>query len=143
MRQILEVHHTAAACATCHRSFEPMGLALENFDATGAWRTLDEGHPVDASGVLVDGTKLNGVDSLRDAMVKYQGQFARVVTEKLLTYGLGRGVEYGDMPLVRSIVKDVETSKFRFSSVIFGIVKSPAFQMNMKTTGPTEQRATR
>ena len=143
MRQILEVHHTAATCATCHRSFEPMGLALENFDATGAWRTLDEGHPVDASGVLVDGTKLNGVDSLRDAMVKYQGQFARVVTEKLLTYGLGRGVEYGDMPLVRSIVKDAEASKFRFSSVIFGIVKSPAFQMNMKTTEPTEQRATR
>jgi len=120
-----------------------MGLALENFDATGAWRTLDEGHPVDASGVLVDGTKLNGVDSLRDAMVKYQGQFARVVTEKLLTYGLGRGVEYGDMPLVRSIVKDAEASKFRFSSVIFGIVKSRAFQMNMKTTEPTEQRATR
>ena len=143
MRQILEVHHTAAACATCHRSFEPMGLALENFDATGAWRTLDEGHPVDASGVLVDGTKLNGVDSLRDAMVKYQGQFARVVTEKLLTYGLGRGVEYGDMPLVRSIVKDAEASQFRFSSVIFGIVKSPAFQMNMKTADQTEQRAAR
>jgi Protein of unknown function (DUF1592)/Protein of unknown function (DUF1588)/Protein of unknown function (DUF1585) len=143
MRQILEVHHTAASCATCHRSFEPMGLALENFDATGAWRTLDEGQPVDASGLLVDGTKLNGVDTLRDAMVKYQGQFARVVAEKLLTYGLGRGVEYGDMPLVRSIVKDAEASKFRFSSVIFGIVKSPAFQMNMKTTEPSEQRATR
>jgi hypothetical protein len=143
MRQILATHHTATACATCHKSFEPMGLALENFDATGAWRTLDEGQPVDPSGVLVDGTKLTGVDSLRDAMVKYQGQFARVVTEKLLTYGLGRGVEYGDMPLVRSIVKDAEASKFRFSSIIFGIVKSPAFQMNMKTSESTEQRAAR
>jgi mono/diheme cytochrome c family protein len=143
MRQILATHHTATACATCHKSFEPMGLALENFDATGAWRTLDEGQPVDPSGVLPDGTKLAGVDSLRDAMVKYQGQFARVVTEKLLTYGLGRGVEHGDMPLVRKIVKDAEASKFRFSSIIFGIVKSPAFQMNMKTAEPTGQRAAR
>ena len=143
MRQILATHHTATACATCHKSFEPMGLALENFDATGAWRTLDEGQPVDASGVLVDGTKLTGVDSLRDFMVKYQSQFARVVTEKLLTYGLGRGVESGDMPLVRSIVKDAEANKYRFSSVVLGIVKSPAFQMNMKTADHTEQRAAR
>jgi hypothetical protein len=143
MRQILETHHTATACATCHKSFEPMGLALENFDATGAWRTIDEGQPVDPSGVLVDGTKLTGVGSLRDAMLKYQGQFARVVTEKLLTYGLGRGVEYGDMPLVRSIVKDAEANKFRFSSIIFGIVKSPAFQMNMKSADHPEQRAAR
>jgi hypothetical protein len=120
-----------------------MGLALENFDATGAWRTLDEGQPVDPSGVLVDGTKLSGVDSLRDAMVKYQSQFARVVAEKLLTYGLGRGVEYGDMPLVRSIVKEAEANQYRFSSVIFGIVKSPAFQMNMKSPAPSEQRAAR
>jgi Protein of unknown function (DUF1592)/Protein of unknown function (DUF1588)/Protein of unknown function (DUF1587)/Protein of unknown function (DUF1585)/Protein of unknown function (DUF1595) len=143
MRQILDVHHTAIGCATCHKSFEPMGLALENFDAVGAWRTLDEGQPVDASGVLVDGTKLTGVGSLRDVMVRYQGQFARVVTEKLLTYGLGRGLEYGDMPLVRSIVKDSESTTFRFSSIILGIVKSPAFQMNVKTAAATEQRAAR
>jgi hypothetical protein len=143
MRQILDLHHTAIGCATCHKSFEPMGLALENFDAVGAWRTLDEGQPVDASGVLVDGTKLTGVGSLRDVMVRYQGQFARVVTEKLLTYGLGRGLEFGDMPLMRSIVKDSESTKYRFSSIILGIVKSPAFQMNMKTAAPTEQRAAR
>ena len=87
MRQILEQHRIAIACATCHKSFEPMGVALENFDAVGAWRTLDEGQPVDPSGVLVDGTKVTGVDSLRDTLVRYQGQFARVVTEKLLTYG--------------------------------------------------------
>ena len=112
MRQILELHRIAVACATCHKSFEPMGVALENFDAVGAWRTLDEGQPVDASGVLVDGTKVTGVDSLRDTLVRYQGQFARVVTEKLLTYGLGRGVEHGDMPLVRSIVKESEAAKY-------------------------------
>jgi mono/diheme cytochrome c family protein len=143
MRQILATHHTAIACATCHKSFEPMGLALENFDATGAWRTLDEGQPVDPSGVLVDGTKLTGVDSLREAMVTYRAQFARVVAEKMLTYGLGRGVEFGDMPLVRTIVKDAEAAQFKFSSIIFGIVKSPAFQMNMKTADHTEQRAAR
>ena len=143
MRQILEQHRIAVACATCHKSFEPMGVALENFDAVGAWRTLDEGQPVDASGVLVDGTKVTGVDSLRDTLVRYQGQFARVVAEKLLTYSLGRGVEHGDMPLVRSIVKESEAAKYRFSSIILGIVKSPAFQMNMKTANPTGQQAAR
>jgi hypothetical protein len=144
MRQILERHRIATACSTCHRAFEPMGIALENYDAVGAWRTLDEGQPVDASGVLADGTKVTGVDSLRDMLVtNYHRQFGRVVTEKLLTYSLGRGVEYGDMPLVRSIVKDAEASKYRFSSIILGIVKSPAFQMNMKSADQTEQRAAR
>jgi mono/diheme cytochrome c family protein len=144
MRQILERHRIATACATCHRAFEPMGIALENYDAVGAWRTLDEGQPVDASGVLADGTKVTGVDSLRDMLVtNYHRQFGRVVAEKLLTYSLGRGVEYGDMPLVRSIVKDAEANKYRFSSIILGIVKSPAFQMNMKSADQTEQRAAR
>ncbi len=83
----------SAVCASCHKIFEPMGIALENFDAVGAWRTQDEGSPIDASGVLVDGTKLDGVASLREALVRYSDQFVRVVTEKLLTYALGRGVE--------------------------------------------------
>ncbi len=135
MRQILELHHTAVACATCHRSFEPMGLALENFDAVGAWRTEDEGQPIDATGVLADGTKLDGVTTLRAALMKYQDQFVRVVAEKLLTYGLGRGVEYDDMPLVRSIVRQSAASKYRFSSMVLGIVNSPAFQMNSKIVG--------
>jgi hypothetical protein len=144
MRQILERHRIATACATCHRAFEPMGIALENFDAVGAWRTLDEGQPVDASGVLADGTKVTSVDSLREMLVtNYHQQFGRIVTEKLLTYALGRGFEYGDMPLVRSIVKDAERAKYRFSSIILGIVNSPAFQMNMKTADPGGQRAAR
>jgi hypothetical protein len=144
MRQILERHRIATACSTCHRAFEPMGIALENYDAVGAWRTLDEGQPVDASGVLADGTKVTGVDSLRDMLVtNYHRQFGRVVAEKLLTYSLGRGVEYGDMPLVRKIVKDAEASSYRFSSIILGIVKSPAFQMNMKSADQSEQRAAR
>jgi mono/diheme cytochrome c family protein len=132
MRQTLDAHHANPTCATCHRTFEPMGFALENFDAVGAWRTLDEGQPIDASGVLADGTKLDGVSTLRGLLVRYQDQFVRVVAEKLLTYALGRGVEYQDMPLVRAMVRDAAASKYRFSSLIFGIVKSPAFQMNQK-----------
>jgi len=142
MRQTLELHHTALTCSTCHKSFEPMGLALENFDAVGSWRTLDEGQPIDATGVLADGTKLDGVGTLRGALMKYQDQFVRVVAEKLLTYSLGRGVEYQDMPLVRSIVRESAASKYRFSSLILSIVKSPAFQMNMKSGGATNTRAT-
>jgi hypothetical protein len=143
MRQTLAAHHASPTCATCHNIFEPMGLALENFDAVGAWRTEDEGVPIDASGVLVDGTKVTGVDSLRELLVRYQDQFARVVVEKLLTYGLGRGVEYYDMPLVRSIVHESAPSKYRFSSIVLGIVKSEAFQMNMKMSDRVQQTASR
>jgi hypothetical protein len=143
MRQTLEAHRANPACASCHKIFEPMGIALENFDAVGAWRTHDEGVPIDASGVLVDGTPVDGVASLRGSLVRYSDQFVRVVAEKLLTYALGRGVEYDDMPIVRTIVRDAEASKYRFSSLVLGIVKSPAFQMNMKTAAAGEQRAAR
>jgi cytochrome c5 len=143
MRETMEAHHTNPACATCHRIFEPIGLALENFDAAGAWRTQDEASPIDATGVLVDGTKVDGVASLRDVLVRYSDQFVRVVTEKLLTYALGRGVEYEDMPLVRSIVRDSAPGKYRFSSLVLGIVKSPAFQTNTKAADRDQQRAAR
>ena len=133
MRQTMEEHHDNPVCASCHKIFEPIGLALENFDAVGAWRTQDEGSPIDATGVLVDGTKVDGVASLRALLVRYSDQFERVVVEKLLTYALGRGVEFEDMPTVRSIVRDAAPGKYRFSSLVLGIVKSPAFQMNMKT----------
>jgi hypothetical protein len=143
MRQTMEMHRTAPTCASCHKIFEPMGIALENFDAVGAWRTLDEGAPIDATGVLVDGTKVDGVVTLRASLVRYQDQFLRVVAEKLLTYALGRGVEYEDMPMVRSIVRDAADSKYRFSALVMGIVKSPPFQMNMKGTAASTQRAAR
>jgi hypothetical protein len=138
MRQTMEAHHTDPVCSSCHKIFEPIGLAMENFDAVGKWRTQDDGTPIDATGVLVDGTKLDGVKSLRDSMLRYSDQFERVVTEKLMIYALGRGVEYQDMPLVRSIVRESAPTKYRFSSVVLGIVKSPAFQQNMKAnTGQT------
>jgi hypothetical protein len=143
MRQTLEAHRANPVCATCHKIFEPMGLALENFDAVGAWRTQDGDSPIDATGVLVDGTKVDGIASLRDWLVHRSGQFARVVTEKLLTYALGRGVEYQDMPLVRSIVRDSAAGKYKFTSIMLGIVKSPAFQMNMKIDDSNQQVAAR
>lgn len=149
MRQIMELHHTSPSCASCHKIFEPIGLALENFDAVGTWRTQDGDSPIDASGVLVDGTKVDGIVSLRDMLVRRSDQFTRVVTEKLMTYALGRGVEYQDMPLVRSIVRDSAASHYKFSSVVMGVVKSPAFQTNMKlpdgekVSADTQTRAAR
>jgi hypothetical protein len=145
MRQVLEQHRISPTCSACHQIFEPVGLALENFDAVGAWRTLDEGLPVDTSGKLPDGTDLaSGVTALRENLFKYREQFARVVAEKLLTYALGRGVEHDDMSVVRSIVRGAEGTKYRFSSMVLGIVKSQPFQMNMKPAAtPAGQRAAR
>ncbi len=143
MREILERHHAALACAQCHRSFEPFGMALENFDATGAWRSKDESAPVDAGAVLNDGTKIDGVNGLRQVLLRYQDQFARVVAERLFTYALGRGVEPADMPLVRSLVREAAPSKYRMSSLILGIVKSPSFQMNLKSSDRSTQTAAR
>jgi mono/diheme cytochrome c family protein len=147
MRETMEAHHSNPSCATCHKIFEPIGLAMENFDPVGTYRTYDGENLIDASGVLVDGTKLDGIPSLRSTLVRYSDQFERVVTEKLLTYGLGRGVEYQDMPMLRGIVRDSAASQFKFSSLVMGIVKSPAFQMNMKpeaaqVASATEPRAT-
>ena len=144
MRETMEAHHTNPSCATCHKIFEPIGLALENFDPVGTWRTYDGDSPIDATGVLVDGTKIDGVASLREMLVRRSGQFERVVTEKLMTYALGRGVEYQDMPTVRSIVRDAAANNNRFSSIVLGIVRTPAFQMNMKVADTSgQQRASR
>ena len=110
----------------------PIGFSLENFDGIGQWRTMDGSSPVDASGRLVDGTKMEGVTGLRQALLRYSPQFVRVVTEKLLIYALGRGTEYFDMPLIRSIVHNAEPNRYRFSSLVLGVVKSEPFQMNQK-----------
>jgi hypothetical protein len=141
MRERMDLHHRNPVCATCHNIFEPIGLTLENFDAIGTWRTVDEGTPIDVSGTITDGTQLSGVASLREVLHRYEPQYVRVVVEKMLTYALGRGVEYQDMPLVRSIVRETKPSGYRFSAIVMGIVKSPAFQMNTKGTEVTQQAA--
>jgi hypothetical protein len=145
MRQQMELHRKNEPCNSCHKIMDPIGLVLENFDGTGQWRTLDDGSPIDPSGKLVDGTKLNGVTDLREALVKYSPQFVRVVTEKLMIYALGRGTEYYDMPLVRSIVHAADKDKDRFSSLVIGVVKSQPFQMNQKleSSGNGQERASR
>jgi hypothetical protein len=132
MRQTLEAHRRNPVCASCHQIFEPMGLALENFDAVGAWRTLDEGQPIDATATLPDGTRVDGVSSLRASLVAHGDQFVRVITEKLLTYALGRGVEYQDMPTVRSVVRGAARRNYSFSSLVLGVVNSQPFQTNLK-----------
>ena len=111
---------------------DPIGFAMENFDGIGKWRTAEAGQKLDASGVLFDGTKISSVADLRQALVRYSPQFLRTLTEKLMTYGLGRGAESGDMPAVRAIVRQAERDQYRFSSLVSGIVKSESFQMNRK-----------
>ena len=143
MRQKMEQHRVNPVCASCHKIMDPIGFSLENFDAVGAWRSEDSGSPIDATSEIVDGTKLNGPASLREVAVRYSDQFERVVTEKLLIYALGRGVEYQDMPLVRAIVRDAAPANHRFSSIVLGIVKSTPFQMNMKGENSQQQRAAR
>ena len=132
MRERMAMHTSNPACATCHRIFEPLGLALENYDATGMWRTEDNGSAIDAAGKFVDGTPIDGPASLRALLMNYSDQYVRNVSEKLLTYALGRGVEAGDMPLVRKITRDSAGTSYRFSSLVAGIVTSPQFQKNMK-----------
>jgi hypothetical protein len=137
VRERLEQHRASPACAGCHQMMDPLGFALENFDAVGAWRTRDEGVPIDASGQLVDGTKVDGVVTLRQAILKRPEMFVGTLTEKLLVYALGRGLSYHDMPVVRGVVDDAAKRDFRFSSLILGIVRSTPFQMR---TAAGEQR---
>ena len=132
MRQRMEEHRANPACASCHKMMDPIGFAMENFDGIGRWRTRESGQKLDASGQLVDGSKIDGVVSLREALVRYSPQFVRVVTEKLLTYALGRGVESDDMPVVRSIVRESGKNDYRFSAIVLEIIKSAPFQMNRK-----------
>jgi len=147
MRQQMEMHRSVEPCASCHKIMDPIGFSLENFDAIGEWRTTDDGSPIDPAGQLVDGTRMNGVAGLREALLRYSPQFMRVVAEKLMIYALGRGTEYYDMPLVRSIVHEAEKNNYRFSSLVLGVVKSEPFQMNEKiqisAAQEPQQRASR
>jgi mono/diheme cytochrome c family protein len=132
LRQRLEIHRANAVCASCHKVMDPIGLTLENFDHVGKWRTADGKTPIDATAQLVDGTKLDGPLSLRRALLERSDVFATVATEKLLTYASGRAVQYQDMPAVRAIIRDAARDKYRFSSLVLGIVKSTPFQMRTK-----------
>jgi mono/diheme cytochrome c family protein len=132
MRERMVEHRVRADCIQCHRMMDPIGFALENFDAIGLWRSHEEGTPVDASGQLFDNKTVNGPVELRGWLNGYSQQFVRVAAEKMLIYALGRGLEHQDMPLVRAIARDAARDGNRFSALVMGIVKSPPFQMNTK-----------
>jgi hypothetical protein len=135
LREQMTIHRKQEPCASCHKLMDPIGFALENFDADAKWRTKqggDGGVPIDASSELWDGTKVNGPIELRQALLRYSPQFVRMITEKLMTYGTGRGVEYEDMPVIRSIVRDADKNSDKFSSILMGVIKSAPFQMRTK-----------
>ena len=131
VRAIMEQHRAKPSCNSCHGVMDPLGFALENFDAVGAWRATDvwAGTPIDASSRLVDGTPIGGPVDLRKAILRRPEQFVQTMTEKLMTYALGRSVEYYDMPAVRKIVRDAAAENYRFSAIVKGIVRSQPFQM--------------
>jgi mono/diheme cytochrome c family protein len=133
VRERIEQHRASPACAGCHKIMDPIGLAMENFDAIGRWRTTDEGVVIDASGQLVDGTPLHGPASLRKAMLDRQDVFLAALTEKLMMYGVGRETKYYDMPAVRTVMRDAAKNRYRFSDLILGVVKSAPFQMKVKS----------
>ncbi len=135
IRERLEQHRRNPVCASCHATMDPLGFALEPFDAIGRWRTTEDGLPVDARGALIDGTQIDGPRGLRDMLVGRQDEFIRTVTEKLLTYALGRGVEYYDMPAVRQIQHGAADTDYRWESIILGITKSTPFRMRARKNG--------
>ena len=143
MRQRLAAHRSNAVCASCHRTIDPVGFSLENFNAVGQWRDLEvEDQPVDASGAIPGDKEFRGIDGLEDALLRRPELFVATLTENLLTFALGRGVEYYDAPAVRKIVSDAEKDGYRFSSLILGIVKSVPFQMRRAETTSAPSKTT-
>ena len=129
VREQMEIHRKSPACATCHRMMDPLGLALENFDAVGAWRSRDAGSPIDASVELIDSTHVDGVAGLRQALLARRDLFVSAMTAKMLTYAVGRGLAYYDRPVVRAVARDVAQHEYRFSALVVGIVNSTPFRM--------------
>jgi mono/diheme cytochrome c family protein len=141
-RERMEQHRANPSCTSCHRVIDPLGLALENFDVTGAYRIKDNEVPVDVVGDLYDGMKMDGPAGLRAALLKHQDMFLTGFTESLLTYALGRRVEYTDMPMIRAIVRDAGKKDNKFSAFVLGVVNSAAFKMGVADPGKSERRAT-
>ena len=142
MRDRMVQHRANPVCASCHAMMDPLGLALENFDAIGQWRTRSEAFtPIDASGAMLDGTTFDGVDGLREVLLDRSELFVTTLTEKLLTYALGRGLDAGDAPVVRRIVRAAAAEDYRFQALLMGIVKSLPFQMRRSSGPPTAASA--
>jgi len=136
VRERMEQHRSNPACNSCHRVIDPIGLALENFDVTGRFRIKDNGNPIDVTGQLYDGTRLDGPAGLRDALLTRKDAMLRSFTESLLTYALGRRVEHFDLPTVRKIIRAAAATDYKVSAFIVGVATSPAFRMS--GTAPSE-----
>jgi mono/diheme cytochrome c family protein len=139
LRARLEAHRRNATCASCHRVMDPLGLALENFDGLGQWRAKEPGGAIDPKGQLADGTPIDGPVALRKALLERREMFVRTLTEKLMTYGLGRGVELADRPLVREIAREAAARNDRWSAIVLGIVKSAPFQQKKAPAADAQQ----
>jgi hypothetical protein len=129
MRQAMEQHRANPACAGCHARMDPIGFAMENFDAVGRWRDRDDGKPIDVSGVLPEGSKFDGIIGLKKMLLLNPERFVGALTQKLLMYAIGRNVQYYDEPAVRTIVRDAAKNNYQFSSLVLGVVQSVPFQM--------------
>jgi mono/diheme cytochrome c family protein len=141
VREQLEAHRKNPACASCHRMMDPIGLALENFDAVGSWRGRDAGVAIDPSSELIDGTKINGVVGLRQALLARKDLFVNRLTEKMLTYAVGRGLDFHDKPIIRAVAREAATKDYRFSAIVLGVVKSPQFRMRANIPASEGQEA--
>lgn len=142
VRERLERHRASPSCAMCHQIMDPIGFSLENFDLVGRWRDHDGPHPIDTSGMLVDGTPLSSPQALRAALLQRKDAFVTAFTEKLLTYALGRRIEYFDQPAIRKIVRNADRQDDRFSSFVLGIVSSEPFQFKAKASSNEKQTQT-
>jgi hypothetical protein len=138
-RQRMEEHRKSPACTSCHKVIDPLGLALDNFDVTGAWRTKENQVPVDSGGVLYDGTPMAGPAGLQAALLAHRDMVLRSFTENLMTYALGRRLEYTDMPAVRAVVNGAGKADHRLSAYVLGVINSPAFRMTQTSVRNTEQ----
>jgi hypothetical protein len=137
VRQLMARHRASPACSSCHSVMDPLGFALENFDATGMWRDKDRfaGTPIDSAGELPDGTKLTGPDDLRNALLRRPEQFVQTFADGLLTYAMGRTREYYDMPTIRKIVRDTAPKDYKFSAIVQAVVNSEQFRMRRVPAG--------
>ena len=136
LREQMTLHRGSPTCASCHKIMDPIGFALENFDADASWRTKQGGNggiPIDTKVRLYDGQEVEGPAGLRNALLRYSPQFTRIFVERLMTYATGRGVEYTDMPTIRAIARNAEANGNRFSALVLGVVRSSQFQMRVKT----------
>ena len=129
MKERMSAHRENPACASCHKLMDPVGFALENYDAVGRWRAADGGMPIDATATLFDGTTVDGIDELEAALLRRPELFVGTVAEKLLTFAIGRGVEHTDAPAVRAILRAAREDDYRLSSLVLGVVESMPFQM--------------